>query len=169
VSEKFCAVTAEQLREVLHYNPDSGVFVWKVRVARPVRIGMIAGSQQSCGYRNIKVGGHMYLAHRLAWLYMTGKWPNALLDHINGIRDDNRFANLREATQTQNQCNSRKRRNNTSGLKGVSFFARRNCWRAQIRVHGRSIGLGYFDTPEQAHAAYIAGSQKYHGEFARTE
>jgi hypothetical protein len=112
----------------------------------------------------IWIDGKRYYAHRLAWLYMTGKFPDQQIDHIDQDGTHNIWRNLREATNTQNAANSR-RRNNASGFKGV-FWQRSRRWRASIMVNSRRIHLGYFNTPEEAYAVYLAAAQKYFGEFA---
>jgi hypothetical protein len=160
-------ITAERLRELLHYDPDTGVLTWLVSTGNRVRIGDAAGYARSDGYRGIKVGGQRFLVHRLAWLYVHGEFPSADIDHINGIPDDNRLANLRLATNSQNMGNRRKNANNRSGFKGV--FSDRGKWRAQIKVSGCRHYLGLFDTPADAHAAYLRAAEKHFGQFARAE
>lgn len=98
---------------------------------------------------------------------MTGEWPAEQVDHINGTPDDNRWDNLREASNAENCRNTRRRQNNTSGTKGVTWDARRGKWNANICVNRRYIFLGYFEDIEAAAAAYAAASQKYHGAFGR--
>jgi hypothetical protein len=154
-----------RLREVLHYNPETGVFTWLVSAGR-VRAGDVAGSiSNPRRYRNISIDGRKYLAHRLAWLHTTGEWPPVFMDHINGDTSDNRIANLRPATQTQNRANTRRASNNASGFKGVCWHRRK--WRAQLIVNGVLYHLGLFDTPEKAHAAYVTAAEKHFGKFAR--
>jgi hypothetical protein len=161
-------LTAERLREVLSYNPETGAFTWLVSTSNRIRVGDVAGSVRPDGYRKICVDGRQYLAHRLAYLYVTGEWPAEYLDHINGNPGDDRWANLRSATGTQNSANKRKQRNNTSGFKGVlRHAARKKQWQARIGINGHGKCLGYFDTPENAHAAYVAAAVKRFGEFAR--
>jgi hypothetical protein len=159
-------LTQAQLREVLDYDPETGVFTRLVRGGRCL-VGEVAGYARPDGYRIIQVKGRNYRASRLAWLWMTGEWPAVYVDHINCVRDDNRWSNLRPASETQNMGNARKRADNTSGLKGVCWDAERGKWKAQIGVGGRSKGIGRFDTLEEAHAAYIAAAEKRFGEFAR--
>jgi len=159
-------ITADRVREVLRYDANTGVFTWLVSVGC-VKVGDIAGSGDGDGYVAIMIDGRHYKAHRLAWLYVTGELPSLQIDHANGTRDDNRWANLREATQSQNLANSSRRSDNTSGFKGVG--QRRGRWRAQIRKDGRRIHLGTFSTPEAAHAAYLKAANDHHGEFARAE
>lgn len=154
---------AERLRELLAYNHDTGVFTWRVRRG-PSRAGSVAGSKQSNGYLHIMIDGRDYKAHRLAWLHVHGSWPVEHIDHINGDPADNRLANLRDATQSQNMKNSRLQLHNTSGFKGVS--RNRGRWIAHIRHEGRLINLGRFDTAEAAHAAYVAAAIRLAGEYA---
>jgi hypothetical protein len=161
-------LTAERLRELLHYDPETGVFTWVARPrSGPSRVGQRAGGAERDGYVRLKVDGGRYSAHRLAWLYVTGAWPVAEVDHINGVRGDNRFSNLREATIWQNKANQKRHSDNAAGFKGVVWSA--YGWKAQIARGGRQIYLGLFKTPEEAHAAYIGAAQVIDGEFARTE
>lgn len=158
-------LTAERVREVLGYNPETGVFRWKVGRSRGVRIGDVAGSVipsgSSKGYRDISIDGIDRRAHLLAWFYVYGEWPTLSLDHRNGNRDDNQISNLREATQGQNSQNRHgPQRNNTSGFLGVSRNRRR--WQAKVTVDGRQHHLGTFDTPEEASEAYLAAKRELH-------
>lgn len=160
-------LTPERLREVLHYDPDTGVFTWRSGPAQ----GRVAGWLETgprTGYIRIEIDGRAYMAHRLAYLYVTGEWPSRL-DHIDNDKTNNRFANLRIATASQNAANRRKPRNNSSGYKGVSFYKKTGKWVAYIRHNYRHKTLGYFDTPEAAHAAYCAAAQRFFGEYAREE
>lgn len=160
-------LTAERLRDFLHYDPDTGVFTWIARPSRAVSAGTIAGCPNEHGYRLIQFGGKIYQAHRLAWLYMTGEWPKDQIDHINRTPGDDRWCNLREADGTQNQANQNRSRNNTVGYKGVTIDRkRRNPYKATITVRGRCFNLGRFATPEEAHSAYCAAARKHFGEFA---
>jgi len=159
-------LTAQRLRELLHYDPETGVFTWRVRMSNVVHANTIAGAIETIEkYRSIKIGGYSYKAHRLAWFYMTGEWPPHEVDHINGERSDNRWANLRSATKSQNQQNTRKpRAHGTSGFLGVSK-RRHNPplpWLAQIRINGQGYNLGQYATPEEAHSAYLEAKRKMH-------
>jgi hypothetical protein len=158
-------LTQERLKELLDYDPETGVFTWLASTTNRISVGDVAGSVDRLGYRRIALDRRDYKAHRLAWLYMTGEWPTSDLDHINCDKDDNRIANLRLATEAQNGANRRKNSNNTSGYKGVS--SSRGRWRAEIRVNGRARRLGHFTDPAAAHAAYVAAAEKHFGEFAR--
>jgi hypothetical protein len=120
------------------------------------------------GYRKIRINGRSYLAHRLAWLYMTGEWPQNVIDHASGQRSDNRWENLRAASPLLNSHNRKRPSNNTSGFKGVTFYKAGNIWRAFIRVDGLLRFLGSFPTPELAADAYAAAANDHFGSFART-
>lgn len=155
-------LTQSRLKTLLNYDPDTGVFTWLGITGRRARTGDLAGTTHREGYRHVQVAGRRYQAHRLAWLYMTGAFPVAGIDHINGIRDDNRMINLREATQSENHQNRAKRSDNKSGFIGVSRDSGRQKWRAYIKIQKRNKHLGYFDSPEAAHAAYLAAKARLH-------
>ena len=160
-------LTAARLRELLSYDPDTGVFRWRVSRPGTRGIGSIAGASDGQGYHQIGIDGRIYRDHRLAWLYMTGEWPADDVDHINRDRGDCRFANLREATRSQNNANAKRPSDNTSGYKGVSFDKRRGRWHAYISHGGRRKNLGMFDTAVAAYEARLAAAARLHGEFAR--
>lgn len=163
-------ITAARVRELLNYDPGTGIFTWKVK-RRSVNAGAVAGSLRPDGRWKIEVDRREYKAHRLAWLYVNGEWPPLDLDHEDNDPSNNRIANLRPATGSQNQGNKRKPRSNTSGYKGVSWFKYKHKdggkWHAQIMKAGKRVHLGFFDDPEQAHAAYVEAAQRLQGEFAR--
>lgn len=153
-------ITQAQLKEKLHYNQKSGEFTWKVRCGRQ-SAGKTAGTIHSDGYIDIMFDGAHFFAHRLAWLYVHGEFPPDQIDHINRIKTDNRIVNLRVVTNSENQQNQASARSNsTSGFLGVSL--KRGRWRAGIRVNGKSMHIGTFDTKEQAHAAYIDVKRQCH-------
>lgn len=154
-------LTQSRLKELLNYNPDTGEFSWLVAAGRVMR-GAKAGHLHSGGYRHIQIDGKVYRAHRLVWLYMTGAWPSDQIDHRNVVRDDNRWDNLREATNAENCQNANLYKNNRSGFMGVAWESRRQKWKAAIMVAGRHKHLGYFTTPEAAHAAYLAAKSILH-------
>jgi len=155
-------LTQARLKELLHYDPETGVFTWRVgRVG--CRAGSIAGSLNGCGYRQIGIDRRMHLLHRIAFLYVTGGFPQEELDHINGVRDDNRWVNLREATGSENRHNlGGPPSHNTSGFLGVYWCKRRQKWVAEIKLRGRKRHLGYFDTAEEAHATYLKAKDELH-------
>lgn len=152
--------------EALVYDPDNGVFTWKIQSGK-ARIGDIAGSPTKAGYIAIGIGRKKYLAHRIAWLLTSGNWPTDHIDHINGNRTDNRIANLRPATQAQNNLNRPKQTRSKSGSKGVWFVSNR--WRAGIRMNGKVEYLGRFGNKADAVAAYNARASELFGEFNRVE
>lgn len=160
-------LTPEDLRRLLAYDADTGAFTWLVALSRRIRPGRKAGSLNGNGYVQIRVFGRIYAAHRLAWLYVHGEWPPEQIDHMNGDRADNRIANLRPATATQNHANMRRPRDNTSGSKGVYWDKANSKWVANVRIGGKTKYLGRFDRIEDAAAAYKNAAHKYFGEFAR--
>lgn len=153
-----------RLKELFNYNINTGNFIRKISVSNKTKIGDIAGSNNH-GYIRIKIDNKLYSAHRLAWLYVYGEWPSKFVDHINGIKDDNRISNLREATRSQNGMNRTKMTNNKSGYKGVFWDKRANKWKAQIRYNGKFKYLGYFDNIEDAVNIYNENANILHGEF----
>ncbi len=160
-------LTVERLRTLLRYDTETGNFIWRCS-RRGIAGGRIAGSvSRALGYRLINVDGKKYYAHRLAWLYTMGEWPPEQIDHINGNRDDNRRCNLRAATESQNKCNTPRRRNNCCGYKGVHFHKETGKWRARIKFRGLICELGLHDTATLAHSAYVHAAHRLHGEFAR--
>lgn len=158
-------LTQARLKELLHYDPESGVFTR--RTARGGRrAGAVAGFTGPLDYKHIRVDTGLYLAHRLAFLYMTGGFPGLYVDHLNRDPGDNRWSNLREASQSQNVSNSGMRSDNTSGHRGVSWAKRERRWRAYGAVNGRKVGLGYYKRVEDAAEAARKWRQENHGEFA---
>jgi hypothetical protein len=158
-------LTAEYVREQLSYDPGAGIFMWRTK-----RRGRYPGVPIGCrrkgdGYLVIQIDGHLYVASRLAWLYMTGEWPPAQVDHWDKNSSNNAWDNLRAATPSQNGANIGAQRNNKCGLKGVCAY--RGRWIAQLSVNRQRVLRAAFDTPEEAHAAYVAAARKHFGDFAR--
>jgi hypothetical protein len=153
-------LTAESVRAALQYDAGTGVFTW--RAARGCkRAGSIAGSIRNDGYRCIRLFGNWRYAHRLAWLWVTGAWPEIEIDHIDGDRSNNKFANLRDVSRLVNGQNLRRAKScSQSGVLGV--YRRGNKHVAQICVAGVGRNLGTFATAEAAHAAYIAEKRIWH-------
>lgn len=155
------------LRSVLDYSAKTGQFRWKVRRGW-VTPGTVAGGKTG-KYHAIRVYDQLIYTHQLAWLFCHGYWPETDIDHKNGDRLDNRIDNLRLATRSMNNGNSKKPKTNTSGFKGVYWHSQRERWCAGIRCNGQTTYLGLFDTPESAHEAYMAAARRIFGEFARSE
>lgn len=161
------SVTAEELRVLFRYDPDTGDFTRLVAMGRRAEVGRVAGKKAARGNVAISIRCKSYQAHRLAWLYMTGEWPEHEIDHIDGDALNNRFDNLRQATSGENKQNRRRpRRDNAHGLIGAYPHARRAdgsiVWRAKIQKDGKSKSLGLFNTPEEAQAAYIEAKRVLH-------
>ena len=155
-------ITQEKLKEVLHYNPDTGIFTWLVQRGSNTKLGMQAGYIDN-GYIKIGIDYKYYKAHRLAFLYMTGKFPEDQVDHIDTIRHHNWFSNLRKATNRQNQENQRKahKDNKSTGILGV-YPNRSGGFISQISINNKLKHLGSFRTIEEAHDAYINAKRKLH-------
>lgn len=163
---------AEFAREMFDYNPETGIVTRKI-ARKSGLIGAKVGSHDSKGYLRIDFSwwGHRYnvAIHRLGWLIYHGEWPKDQLDHINGIRDDNRICNLREATQSQNNANTRIYKNNKSGHKNIKWESDRQRYGVFIRYDNRLHRLGRFKTLEEAIAVRNAKYKEIYGEFARYE
>lgn len=160
------SLTQAYLRSVLHYSPRSGVWTWRVDMGNKTA-GRVAGFTRPDGYYYIMIKRKIFSAHRLAWLYMTGEWPPARIDHKRGIGFDNRWARIRLATHSQNLANTGPYKTNTSGYKGAFLHKPSGRWFSAISVQGKRHHLGYFDTAKLAHAAYAKAARKHFGEFAR--
>ena len=160
-------ITQERLREVLHYDPQSGRWMWILPQTNRVQTGSVAGTINAKGYRYIHIAGRLYKSSRLAFFYMTGRWPERQMDHINRRRDDDAWNNLREATRSQNQSNQGIRKNNKSGFKGVSLHRQTGKYAARINDGlGKYRHLGLFFSPSDAHAAYVDAAVRLKGDFA---
>lgn len=154
-------LTAEKLRECLSYDPENGSFTRLVSRSNRHKAGVIAGCRAINGYIRIYVGGRQYFAHRLAFLYMTGSFPKTLVDHIDGDKRNNRWANLREISKSGNAQNSRSAWGHSkSGILGVG--KRNGRYRARLSVDGKEITVGYFATAEEAQAAYLQAKRILH-------
>lgn len=155
-------LTHALLRQLLHYDPATGVFTWTAdRRGRFARAGAKAGTVDKRGYVSICILQRIYLAHRVAWFYMTGQWPTHQIDHEDTIRDHNWIDNLRPVTNAINQQNHRKAfRTNRTGFLGVRPNG--NCFQALIGLNGETRILGNFPTPQEAHQAYLAAKRQLH-------
>jgi len=156
----------DRAHELFVYDPETGALTRRIAI-RGHSAGSSVGTVNANGYRAVLVDGQHCYAHRLIWLMLNGEWPEADIDHINGNRDDNRRSNLRTATRSQNNGNARRRKDNSSGFKGVSFHPQTKKWRAAIHIKGRKHHIGLFQTPEEAHDAYINKANVAFGEFAK--
>lgn len=159
-------ITREQAAELVSYDPETGILTWK-KCHFPNRVGKEAGGYRRNsvrGYRYVWLCGRRYSSHRIAWLLMTGKWP-VLVDHINRDPGDNRWANLREATESQQRGNTYLVARNTSGVRGVRWYAKRQRWYAAISFGQKSKYLGSFKTKEEAVSAYDKAAREHWGEF----
>jgi hypothetical protein len=161
------ALTAARLRELISYEPETGNWTWLVKRNNRTPATSPAGClHKSSGYLIIKVDNVAYQAHQLAHLYMTGSWAETeMLDHKDTDRSNCKWENIRPATRSENLANSKRRADNTSGYKGVEQHGLR--WKARIRVHGVLRHIGYFDSPEEASAAYAKEAIIAFGKFAR--
>lgn len=160
-------LTAERVRELLNYDPDTGIFTRKVRTAQRHQVGdradFIYCGGASPGYHRVCIDSERYQAHRVAWLYHYGEWPEKFIDHINGDRADNRIENLRQASAQMNLENLRSpQKNSSSGLLGVHWSKQDGKWRAEIGSNRKKIHLGTFACPEMAHAAYLEAKRILH-------
>lgn len=160
-------LTAERLREVAVYDPITGEFRWRVKWCRKVHAGDLTGCLAKTGYLVIRIDGELHLAHRLAWLYMTGRWPAGQVDHRDLKRTNNAWSNLREATHGQNVQNSGVRKNNIHGVKGISLDRRSNRWVARVMVDRKMHWIGSDADPVVAKSMYDEAISRLHGEFAR--
>lgn len=155
-------LTQERLHELLNYNPFTGIFTWKVNRSN-IKIGDVAGTNNGKDYLVLRIDKHRYYCHRLAWLYVHGNFSKNNIDHINGIRFDNRISNLREATYSENMQNRKSSpSNSTTGFLGVMFDKSRSQWKATIKVNGVYKYLGRYNSAEEAHQAYLVAKRKFH-------
>jgi len=151
-------LSLELLKETLKYDPKTGQFTRLKFASHKGDIGRLAGSPEGRGYWAIRLPGGRYKAHRLAWFYMTGEWPDEQIDHINHDRRDNSWANLRKVTGSQNQENRKLLRKDGTFV-GVSLCKHSGSWRATIKKSGKQVHIGCFGTPVDAHRAYVAAKK----------
>ena len=169
-SNRCRVVTAEEIRRLLDYVPETGQLIWREAPSHntPHLVGTVAGNLDRYGRRCVMIHKKNYFAHRLIWLHVHGVWPVNVIDHVNRDPSDNRIGNLREATRSQNMGNRRPVPNQT-GFMGVLFEASRRKWRASLRTNGKRVILGRFDTAEEAAAAYRSAKLREFGSFAYIE
>lgn len=154
----------ELLIQLLDYDPDTGLFTWKVDRGGRAKAGSSAGYRASGGYIQIRINYTAHLAHRLAWIYVNGEPPHYLIDHRNGIRNDNRISNLRQCNNSQNQFNSGNRGKTNTGIKGISFIDGKGVFRVQIRAHGSKLTKD-FSSLEAAEEFSKIARESLHGDF----
>lgn len=159
-------ITQEELKKALNYDPSTGIFTRKTKSSNQ-KPGVIVGSKNRGGYLLAMINGKRYSLHRMAWLYFYGRMPVGDIDHINGVRDDNRIINLRECSRSKNCMNKKINSNNVSGVKGVGWHADSGKWRARIMTGYKSVFLGLFDSVEDAEKAIVEARNKMHKDFAR--
>lgn len=152
-------LTQKRLKEMLDYNPETGVLTWVISQGR-VKTGDICNSKCRYGYVMVRLNSKKYRAHRLAFLYMTGKWPE-FIDHINHVRDDNRWVNLREVTYQENNRNASISKNNKSGFTGVCWITRDEKWLAKIVINKKPVYLGFYGDRFEAICARASANNKY--------
>jgi hypothetical protein len=152
----------ERLRELLSYSPDTGEFFWRGNLKGSARIGGRAGSFNHSGYRRVCIDGRDLMLHRVAWAMTYGRWPGSMIDHLNGNRADNRIENLREADAGMNMQNRRRAAvHNQTGILGA-HKTQSGRFRAKITLNGLQMIVGTFDTPEEAHSAYLEAKRQLH-------
>jgi hypothetical protein len=157
-------LTAERVRDLLHYDPETGLFTNRIKRGNRAGVGLLTGNRMRLGYTEMRVEGMRVTAHRLAWLYVHGEWPKHEIDHIDGDPTNNRISNLRDVPHLHNMQNVKLRGSSTSGLPGA--YRVRNRFKALIQVGGKQRHLGYFDTAEEANAAYMKAKAEFHPGFA---
>lgn len=158
--------TQQRLKELFDYSPETGLFTRLKTVNANAIAGNIAGYKGVQDYIHISIDGSTCLAHRLAWIYVHGKLPEGIIDHINGIRNDNRILNLREATDAENKRNARTPLRNTSGVKGVSWAKREKKWQVHMKLDGKTYWFGYHRDLEVAKEVAKKARLSLHKEFA---
>jgi hypothetical protein len=164
-------ITADYVRSILDYDPETGLLTWKrrERVSRQWNT-KYAGKEAgvlSLGYIKIRIEKRAYQAHRLIWLMMTGSWPKEQIDHIDMDRSNNRWVNLREASNAENMRNTKAHIDNSSGFKGVYFVNDRNKFRGSVMINGKISHTKRCETAEEAYEERCALAKRLHGEYVR--
>jgi hypothetical protein len=156
-------LTKEVVRDLFEYEPETGFLIRRKSAGTRSKIGDAAGTHDKYGYRTVQIANKKYFVHRVVWLHVHGQIPVNVIDHINGIKDDNRLSNLRDVTSSENCQNLRKAKShNKSGLQGVSWDFEKSKWRTQITIDGRAKFLGRFETKELAYECYLEAKRRLH-------
>ena len=155
-------LTQARLKELLHYDPDTGIFTWIKKSKKSIPVGSVAGAQHNQGYRSLCIDYKRYLAHRIAWLYIFGEMPPGFIDHINRNRSDNRISNLRVVDRSGNQQNHKIRKDNTSGISGIYWHKQRKKWHVRIWIKRKSRNVGLFETIEEAKTARQEAEREFY-------
>lgn len=160
------SMPVEEVRRLFDYSNEAGGLVWKVSPARAVKPGSRAGTHNGEGYRTVCIKRNFFLEHRLVWAHVYGAWPSLQIDHINGVRDDNRISNLRDVSPSINQQNKRSApKSSKSGVLGAHLRSN-GTYQPKIRVDGRCVALGTFKTAQEANEAYLSAKRKHHEGYA---
>lgn len=164
-------ISAERLRSLLLYDPETGHFIWKVdktnsRGQIVAKAGTRAGGVNAGGYWQIVIDGQHYYGHQLAWLYVHGHWPPRQLDHANRKTADNPISNLRLASYSEQRANQKRRKDSSTGVKGV-YLHKSGLYCARCMRKGMPTFSAYFRSLDDAAAAYAVASKRMYGEFAR--
>jgi hypothetical protein len=159
-------LTKDYVANLLEYNPETGELRRKISRSSNARVGQIVGTIRPDGYLSVMINGCRYQAHRVAWLLAHGEWPDDVVDHVNGIKTDNRISNLRACSQSENVMNAKTRSNNTSGVKGVCWHKAKNAWHASVCARGRRVFGGYHKNLEDAKRAVMSLREQLHREFS---
>jgi len=155
-------IDQETVKKLFHYDAESGMLIWRFGNGRNVKPWQEVKAKNGNGYYTAKIHGKSYLAHRLAWLYVHGSFPNKYIDHKNRIRNDNRLCNLRDVNTTDNAQNISLPNHNKSGYIGVSWIKSHNCWTVYVKVNKKNKWLGYYKNLDDAVAARKAGEKQYY-------
>ena len=154
-------LTQDRLKQLVSYDPESGLIRWAGEKRSRVKIGALVGSKMKKGYLRAGIDKRLYMCHVIAWLYVYGDFPEGQIDHINGVKDDNRISNLRISTPSGNAQNKKHARSDSkSGLMGALRSG--GSWIARLTTNGETTYLGKFKSPEDASKAYINAKRRFH-------